>query len=145
MAGNFLGYQFVTDLNYSEICSFSEMEFVIPGPGALDGIHKCFTGLGGLNEVEIIRLGCVHTMGLQAILDVWRLQRNSDTETGFLRLGLAQPIAEAMGSPCIQLEELHFNALANTVSMQLSSFGEASLTPDEIQDLLQRINLTWGY
>ena len=56
MVGNFLGYQFVTDLNYSEICNFSEMEFVIPGPGALDGIHKCFTGLGGLNEAEIIRM-----------------------------------------------------------------------------------------
>ena len=56
MVGNFLGYQFVTDLNYSEICDFSEMEFVIPGPGALDGVHKCFTDLGGLNEAEIIRL-----------------------------------------------------------------------------------------
>ena len=32
--GNFLAYQFVTDLNYSEICDFSEMEFVVPGPGA---------------------------------------------------------------------------------------------------------------
>lgn len=32
MVGNFLGYQFVTDLNYSEICDFSEMEFVVPGP-----------------------------------------------------------------------------------------------------------------
>ena len=56
MVGNFLGYQFVTDLNYSEICDFSEMEFVMPGPGALDGVHKCFGDLGGLNEAEIIRL-----------------------------------------------------------------------------------------
>ena len=54
--GDFLGYQFATDLNYSEICDFSEMEFVVPGPGALDGIHKCFSDLGGLNEAEIIRL-----------------------------------------------------------------------------------------
>ena len=54
--GNFLGYQFATDLNYSEICDFSEMEFVVPGPGALDGIHKCFSDLGGLDEAEIIRL-----------------------------------------------------------------------------------------
>ena len=56
MIGNFLSYQFVTDLNYSEICDFSEMEFVIPGPGALDGVHKCFTDLGGLSGAEIIRL-----------------------------------------------------------------------------------------
>ena len=56
MIGNFLGYQFVTDLNYSEICDFSEMEFVVPGPGAMDGIHKCFSDLGGLNEIDIIKL-----------------------------------------------------------------------------------------
>ena len=56
MIGDFLAYQFVTDLNYSEICDFSEMEFVIPGPGARDGIHKCFSNLGGLSEPEIIRL-----------------------------------------------------------------------------------------
>ncbi len=54
--GNFLGYQFVTDLNYSEITNFSEMEFVVPGPGAMDGIHKCFSDLGGLNETDIIQL-----------------------------------------------------------------------------------------
>lgn len=54
--GDFLAYQYVTDLNYSEVTDFSEMEFVVPGPGALDGIHKCFSDLGGLNEAEIIRL-----------------------------------------------------------------------------------------
>ena len=56
MIGDFLAYQFITDLNYSEICDFSEMEFVVPGPGARDGIHKCFTDLGGLSESDIIRL-----------------------------------------------------------------------------------------
>lgn len=53
--GDFLAYQFITDVNYSEITNFSEMEFVIPGPGALDGIRKCFADLGGLNEPEIIK------------------------------------------------------------------------------------------
>ena len=56
MIGDFLAYQFVTDLNYSAICDFSEMEFVVPGPGARDGIHKCFSDLGGLSEPDIIRL-----------------------------------------------------------------------------------------
>ena len=56
MISDFLAYQFVTDLNYSEICDFSEMEFVVPGPGARDGIHKCFSDLGGLSEPDIIRL-----------------------------------------------------------------------------------------
>lgn len=54
--GDFLAYQFITDVNYSEITKFSEMSFVVPGPGALDGIRKCFTDLGGLNEPEIIKL-----------------------------------------------------------------------------------------
>lgn len=54
--GDFLAYQFVTDLNYSGVVDFSEMEFVVPGPGALDGIRKCFTDLGGLTEADLIRL-----------------------------------------------------------------------------------------
>ncbi|MFM9265260.1 nucleotide kinase domain-containing protein [Tychonema sp. BBK16] len=53
--GDFLAYQFITDVNYSKITNFSEMDFVIPGPGALDGIRKCFLDLGGLNEPEIIK------------------------------------------------------------------------------------------
>jgi hypothetical protein len=55
MIGEFLAYQLTTDINYSEITNFPEMEFVVPGPGARDGIKKCFESLGGLNEVEIIR------------------------------------------------------------------------------------------
>lgn len=54
--GDFLAYQFVTDLNYSELTDFSEMDFVVPGPGALDGVRKCFEDQGGLNDAEIIRL-----------------------------------------------------------------------------------------
>ncbi|QDT35962.1 hypothetical protein Pan189_03170 [Stratiformator vulcanicus] len=56
MIGDFLAYQYITDLNYSGICDFTEMEFVVPGPGAIDGISKCFTSLGGLTETEIIKL-----------------------------------------------------------------------------------------
>ena len=54
--GNFLAYQFVTDLNYSNLTNFSEMEFVVPGPGAVDGIRKCFTDQAGLNDADIIKL-----------------------------------------------------------------------------------------
>jgi hypothetical protein len=56
MLGDFLAYQYVTDINYSMITDFSEMEFVVPGPGAKDGISKCFTSLGGLSESDVIRL-----------------------------------------------------------------------------------------
>ncbi len=53
--GDFLAYQYVTDLNYSPLTNFTEMEFVMPGPGAIRGIHKCFSSLGGLNEAELIK------------------------------------------------------------------------------------------
>ena len=52
--GEFLAYQLVTDLNYSELTNFYEMDFVVPGPGAKSGIKKCFISLGGLSETEII-------------------------------------------------------------------------------------------
>lgn len=54
--GDFLAYQFITDINYSELTDFSEMDFVVPGPGARDGLRKCFANPGGLNEPELIRL-----------------------------------------------------------------------------------------
>lgn len=53
--GDFLAYQFVTDLNYTQLLNFSEMDFVVPGPGARDGLKKCFTSLGDLSESEAIR------------------------------------------------------------------------------------------
>lgn len=40
--GDFLAYQFLIDLNYSEGIDYDEMEYVVPGPGARDGIRKCF-------------------------------------------------------------------------------------------------------
>ncbi len=64
-----------------------------------------------------------------------------DTETDFLRLGLAGPIAEAMGAPCIKLEELHSDSLADAVRMQLPSTDDQSLTPEEVQQLLRQIKL----
>lgn len=54
--GNFLAYQFATDINYSEVTDFSEMDFVVPGPGALDGIRKCFADRGGLSETQLIHM-----------------------------------------------------------------------------------------
>jgi hypothetical protein len=56
LLGDFLAYQFVTDLNYSELIDFPEREFVVPGPGAKDGLRKCFSTTGGLSETEAIRM-----------------------------------------------------------------------------------------
>lgn len=55
MIGDFLAYQYAIDLNYSLLTNFSEMSFVVPGPGAKDGIRKCFADLGGLSEVDLIK------------------------------------------------------------------------------------------
>lgn len=54
--GDFLAYQFLIDINYSNIINFSESEFVVAGPGAKGGISKCFKDTGGLSNVEIIKL-----------------------------------------------------------------------------------------
>jgi hypothetical protein len=52
--GPFLAYQFATDLNYTALTSFSEMEFVKAGPGARDGIAKCFLSARGVSAEAII-------------------------------------------------------------------------------------------
>jgi hypothetical protein len=56
MVGDFLAYQFITDINYSTLTDFSEMEFTVPGPGARDGIHKCFDSIGQLSPADVIRM-----------------------------------------------------------------------------------------
>ena len=56
LIGKFLAYQYVTDLNYSTLTNFKENEFTIPGPGARDGIRKCFSKLGGLSETDVIKM-----------------------------------------------------------------------------------------
>jgi len=58
MLGNFLAYQFVTDLNYSTLSNFREDEFVVPGPGACDGIRKCFPALPISKAPEVIQAVC---------------------------------------------------------------------------------------
>ena len=52
--GNFLAYQFVIDLNYSPHLSFSETEFVVPGPGAFRGLRKCFSDPGTLSDEDLL-------------------------------------------------------------------------------------------
>jgi hypothetical protein len=53
--GPFLAYQYAIDLNYTRYISCSEMDFVVPGPGARDGIRKCFHDLGDYDEADTIR------------------------------------------------------------------------------------------
>jgi hypothetical protein len=53
--GDFLAYQFLIDINYSTVINFDEMDFVIPGPGARDGLYKCFGLVARGIEAELIR------------------------------------------------------------------------------------------
>jgi hypothetical protein len=53
--GPFLAYQLITDLNYTSVLDFSEMEFVMAGPGARSGLRKCFSDVGDYDEADLIR------------------------------------------------------------------------------------------
>lgn len=52
--GDFLAYQYAIDLNYSPVVGFDENSFVVPGPGARDGIRKCFGAESAGFESSII-------------------------------------------------------------------------------------------
>ncbi len=52
--GPFLAFQYVVDLNYSDLLEFDEADFVIAGPGALDGIAKCFGNVGNHTAEKVI-------------------------------------------------------------------------------------------
>jgi hypothetical protein len=53
--GAFLAYQYLIDLNYAAGLDFSEMDFVMPGPGARDGIRKCFGPRASGIEADVIQ------------------------------------------------------------------------------------------
>lgn len=53
--GPFLAFQYAIDLNYSDVVAFDENDHVVAGPGAKDGIRKCF-GRDALGiEADVIR------------------------------------------------------------------------------------------
>ena len=60
---------------------------------------------------------------VEAVADLVHQQRISsvviDTETGFIRLGLARPIADAMGADYLHLEDLRADNLAQAVRQEL--------------------------
>ncbi len=53
--GPFLAFQFAIDINYSKVIDFSELDFVVVGPGATDGLSKCFSSFGDYSESDVIR------------------------------------------------------------------------------------------
>lgn len=71
--GPFLAFQYCIDLNYSTLMDFDEGDFVVAGPGALDGIAKCFGGVRPESSSAVIH---------------WMAERQEDE---FNRLGLTFP------------------------------------------------------
>ena len=61
--GDFLAFQFLIDLNYSEVLDFDEMDFVVAGPGARDGLRKCFGPQAEGIEADLIRYMAEHPGG----------------------------------------------------------------------------------
>jgi hypothetical protein len=55
LIGNFMSYQLVTDINYSDIVDWSETSFTVAGPGSERGIKKCFTSLGDMTNEDAIK------------------------------------------------------------------------------------------
>lgn len=53
--GPFLAFQYAIDLNYSDLVPFDENDFVVAGPGAKDGIRKCFGKEAAGIEADVIR------------------------------------------------------------------------------------------
>lgn len=53
--GDFLAYQFAIDICYSQVVEHDENEFVVAGPGALDGLSKVFPGMDLRRAAEVIR------------------------------------------------------------------------------------------
>jgi magnesium chelatase subunit D len=65
-----------------------------------------------------------------------------DTELGFIKLGLARSIAEAMGARYINLDDLRVDHLAEAVRLQLPGSGQPELTTEEVQSLVRKLGLT---
>lgn len=56
--GPFLAFQYTIDLNYAAFLDHKESDFVVAGPGATDGIAKCFADTGGRSAEEVIHWVC---------------------------------------------------------------------------------------
>ena len=54
LIGHFMAYQIAIDFNYSEVFDFDEDDFTVAGPGAIRGINKCFSDLGGKSYEYVI-------------------------------------------------------------------------------------------
>lgn len=52
--GPFLAFQYAVDVNYSRVTAGGEAGFVVAGPGAVDGLRKCFAALPAGAEADAL-------------------------------------------------------------------------------------------
>jgi hypothetical protein len=52
--GPFLAFQYAVDINYSPVTAGGEAGFVVAGPGAVDGLRKCFATLPAGAEADAL-------------------------------------------------------------------------------------------
>jgi hypothetical protein len=88
LIGSFMAYQLAIDINYSELCDFSESEYTVAGPGAQRGITKCFTDTSGYSDHKII---------------MWMTDRQ---EHEFARLGIDFPSLYGRRLQAIDIQNL---------------------------------------
>ena len=55
LIGNFMAYQLVTDINYSDVVDWREDEFTVAGLGSIRGIKKCFIDKENMTNEDIIK------------------------------------------------------------------------------------------
>jgi len=60
LIGDFMAYQLMTDINYSNVINFNENDFTIVGPGSMRGINKCFKSRNGRSYEYIIEWMTAH-------------------------------------------------------------------------------------
>ena len=53
LIGNFMAYQLITDINYSDAVNWSEAEFTVAGPGSIRGINKVFSKFNSYEEAIV--------------------------------------------------------------------------------------------
>jgi hypothetical protein len=88
LIGDFMAYQLMTDINYSEVINFDENDFTVVGPGSMRGINKCFEDRGGKSYEYIIK---------------WTVENQ---ENEFERLGLSFKTLWGRNLHCIDCQGL---------------------------------------
>ena len=79
--GPFLAFQYAIDLNYSNLIDYNENDFIIAGPGCVDGIIKCFDNFYKTDYTfeDIILI-------VKDLLEIELHQRNLEFKTLFGRM-----------------------------------------------------------